>query len=578
MTMDNTKYELFSADLIITNGKVVTVDKNFSIAEAVAVKDGKIISVGSNGAINKLAGKETEVLDLKGKTMLPGINDAHAHIADWGGYRPPYNLDLKFPNVKSMSDILQLVSQRYKDVKRGEWIQGLGWDEGYLEEHKSDPNWLPSKEDLDRVAPDIPVALYGISHHRVLGNSKALELAGITKNTPDPVGGKIGRHSNGELNGLLMEWASPLIGDLIPPLTKEQKTKALLGAMAELNSLGITSYTDPGINRDLWALYNDIYNDYFDKGQWTCRVNLLLGLKGAAFTGPPSTSSPEEIETALNYVGCRHNFGNEWLRVAGAKFGGDGISTSKTAWMYEEYVGGGVGGLSTKGDTPEEKEKNLREMIKILHKNRFQVGIHSCGARTVDVCYDQFMKCIQEDPWDARHYCVHCDFATRDALKRIGDFCRHSLYKMGINVQSSIRWAVADMMIGIVGYDRAAYEWPLRTMLDAGINVTDSSDAGTAFYPNFVEGIYGAVTREAKATGKVIGQEQAITVKEAIINYTINGAWQDHQENIKGSIEVGKLADFCVLDGDILTIEPHNIKKLRNLLTIVGGRVVYNAT
>jgi predicted amidohydrolase YtcJ len=566
----NINHEQSSADLIIINGKVVSVDKNFTIAEAVAVKENKIIAVGTNDNIKKLADKYTEVLDLKGKTMLPGINDAHNHMVDWSTSRPPLCLDASFPNVKSIADIVKMVSQKYREIKPGEWIQGLGWSELHLEECQTDSKRLPTKEDLDRAAPDIPVALYSNTHHVLWVNSKALELAGITKNTPDPEGGSIGRNiETGEPNGMLYETALPLVNALIPSLIKEQASTGILAGMAELNSLGITSFTDAAVNRDIWALYNDVYNDYFDKGKWTCRVNLLLTFIGSGSMGPAISTCPEEIEKALNYIGCKHNFGNEWLRIAGAKLSADGVSP----WMYEEYEGSGAGGLSVKGDTSEEQEKNLRNMIKILHKNRFQVGIHSCGERSIDVCFDQFMKCLKEDPWDARHINIHGDFARLETIKKVGEFCKHNVNKVGMNVQSIFFWNLYDSSISMVGLKRAAYLLPLRAIFDAGINVTNSSDFT---YPNFLHGIQAAVLRESKVG--VIGKEQAISVPEAIMSYTINGAWQDHQEAIKGSIEVGKLADFCVLDGDILNVDLHHIKDLRNVITIVGGRIVYNAS
>ncbi|MBN1643424.1 MAG: amidohydrolase, partial [Dehalococcoidales bacterium] len=566
-----------NASLVILNGKVITVNKTFSIAEAVAVRNDKIVAVGLNQDIKMWAGRDTETIDLKGKTMLPGINDTHAHMTDWSSSRPPLALDVHFPNVNSIADIIKMVNLKYKETKKGEWIQGAGWDEGYLEECRADPKRLPKKEDLDTAAPDVPVAIYEYSHHRMWVNSKALELAGITKDTPDPVGSRIGRNPDtGEPDGLLYEKAPLLVSALIPPMTKEQVKNGLLSGMSELNSLGITSFTDGAVNRDLWAFYNDVFNDSFDNGKWTCRVNLLLTLTGSGSSNTPMIGSPEDIEEALNYIGCRHNFGSEWLRIAGAKIGADGISPLKTGWMYKEYEGGGLGGLVVKGHNVEEQEQNLREMISLLHKNRFQVGIHSCGERSIEVCYDQFIKCLKEDPWDARHYCIHCDFAMPETIKKVGEFCRQNVNKLGMNVQSSIRWTIANLMVNVVGPKRAAYVWPLRAMLDAGIRVTDSSDAPVT-YPNFLHGIHAAVLRESKATGDVIGAEQSITVREAVMNYTINSAWQDHQESIKGSIEVGKLADFCVLDRDILNIEPHSIKDLRNVMTIVGGRVVYAA-
>jgi predicted amidohydrolase YtcJ len=578
MKLKNLDYWQSSADLIATNGKVVTVDNNFSIAQAVAVKEGKIIAVGSDRDIKKLSGSSTQVIDLKGKTILPGINDAHAHIADWSACRPPLAIDISYPIVKSIADIVEKVSQKYQETKKGEWIKGFDWDAGYLKECQADSRRVPVKADLDYVAPDVPVILTEYSGHRIWVNSKALEMAGINQNTLDPIGGKIGRNAgSAEPDGLLYDKATNLVNNLIPAMTKEQAIFGLMSGIAELNSLGITSFTDGGSNHDLWALYNDVYNDSFNKGKWTCRVNLLLTLTGAGNFGPSLTSAPEEISQALNYIGCRHNFGNEWLRIAGAKIVADGIPPLKTAWMYEQYLGGGTGVSVVKGANEDEQEKNLREMIRILHKNRFQIGVHSCGERSVAVCYDQFMKCIKEDPWDARHYNIHSDFARLETIKKIGEFNKLSTYQVGMNVQSAIKWTIADFMIDIVGSRRTDYMWPLRTMLDAGIHVTDSSDAHVT-YPNFLRGIQSAVLRESKATGKVVGKEQSITVREAIINYTINGAWQDHQEKIKGSIEVGKLADFCVLDGDILTIEPHHITDIKNVMTVVGGKVVYNIT
>jgi predicted amidohydrolase YtcJ len=278
----------------------------------------------------------------------------------------------------------------------------------------------------------------------------------------------------------------------------------------------------------------------------------------------------------LKYCGVRSGFGNEWLRIAGYKVFGDGIPPLKTAWMYEPYIGGGVGGLVVKGNNDKEREAELRAIIRLLHKNRYQVAIHGPGERTVDICYDEYMKCMEADPWDARHYNIHTDFAKPETLKKIGEFNRRTGTELSINVQSSVKWTIADYMPKIVGAARAAYMWPLRTMLDAGIRVTESSDAPVT-NPNFLNGIEAAVLRESKATRTPIGPEQAITVKEAIVNATINGAWQNHQENLKGSIETGKLADFCILDKDILTIEPHEISKARVLATVVGGEIVYNA-
>jgi predicted amidohydrolase YtcJ len=562
--------ELLFPDLVITNGKIITVDPGFSIAQAVAVKDGKIVAVGTNEEIKTITGKETKVINLQGSTMLPGINDTHCHISDWALTRPPFMLDIRFPTVKSIADIVKMVAEKVNKVKPGGWILGEGWDEGYLEECLADRNCLPSKEMLDKVSPDNPVVLTEYSGHRIWVNSRALASAKITRDTSDPVGGRIGRSpESGELTGLLYEKAAMPVRENIPPWTSKQRKEALVQAMAELSSLGVTSFTDAGVDREKWACYCDVYNEFFDDRKWTCRVNMLLMLGGFG------KSVLGTIKEALTYVGARYNFGNDWLKVGGAKLIGDGIPPLKTAFMFEPYLDGTYGLLVTEGNTVEEQEKSLRDMIKVIHENRLQVGIHSCGERTIAIITDQYMKCIEEDPWDARHYVIHSDFTLPETIKKMAEFGRRTGYELGLNVQSPIKWTISEFMETVVGAKRAGYHWPLRTMLDAGIRVANSSDA-PVIYPDWRPGIQGAVLRESKATGKPSGPEQCITVPEAIRTYTINGAWLDHKENIKGSIEAGKLADFCVIDEDILTLDPHKIKDLRILMTIVGGNIVYD--
>jgi predicted amidohydrolase YtcJ len=561
--------ELFLPDLVITNGKIVTVDPNFSIAQAVAVKNGKIVGVGTNDEIKTITGKKTRIIDLKGNTMLPGINDTHCHISDWALTRPPWKLDIRFPVVKSIADILKMVAEKASQASPGEWIQGEGWDQGYLDECLADPNRLPSKKDLDRVAPANPVILVEYSGHRIWVNSQALELAKIFKDTPDPVGGRIERYTSGEPNGLLYEKAATPVRDVVPPWTEEQRIEAIPRAMAELNSLGITSFTDAGVERGKWTSYNDTFNKHFKDGRWTCRVNMLLILGGMG------TCNLTTIKEAFKYIGCRYNFGNEWLKAGGVKLIGDGIPPLKTAFMFKPYLDGTYGLLVTEGNTLEEQEKSLREMIKLVHQNRLQIGIHSCGERTIDIISDQYMKCIEQDPWDARHYIIHSDFTLPETIKKMGEFGKRTGYELSLNVQSPIKWTISDFMETVVDPQRAAYHWPLRTMLDNGIRVANSSDA-PVIYPDWRPGIQAAVLRESKATGKVSGPEQRITVTEAIKTYTINGAWLDHMEDIKGSIEAGKLADFCIIDEDILTIDPHKIKDIRILMTIAGGNVVYD--
>jgi predicted amidohydrolase YtcJ len=561
------------ADLVIINGKVITVDKEFSIAQAVAVRDGKIVAVGTNDEVKTLADKDTEVIDLKGKTMLPGINEAHMHPGSFGVTRPPVSLDVGYPTVKSISGIAKAVDEKVKTVKPGEWIRGKGWDPGYLDECLKDPTRLPTRWDLDPVSPDNPVYLNGFTGTYGLANSKTLEMAGITKDTPVPSGGEIVKDPNtGEPTGVLRGTVQGLVIKLFPAWTREAKREALISAMKEFNRFGVTSVTDGfvgpagidyegGINDpEIISVYNDLYNE----GKLTVRFNLMLRF------GKEGVDSLEALQEGLPFIGIHSGFGNEWLKIAALKLFADGTPPAKTACMHEDYVGGGNAGLSVGGETDEERYNELVNMIVYGHEHGFQVGIHVCGDRAIDACVDGFIKAMQEQPWDARHYIIHGDFVTPECIKRMAK------YNIGVAAQSPIKWTISDLMDTIVGEKRSAWQWPLKALLDGGIHVSNSSDA-PVIPPDWRLGVQSSILRESKATGKVSGPEQCISLEDAIRAYTINGAWQDHQENIKGSIEAGKLADFCVLDEDILTVDAHQIKDITILMTITGGKIVYDA-
>jgi hypothetical protein len=559
------------ADLVIINGKVITVDRNFSIAQAVAVKGDRIIAVGTNRQIKSLAGKHSKILDLKGKTVLPGINDSHMHGALYGGTRPPLAVDVSYPTVKSIRDIIKAVGEKVKTAKPGEWIRGVGWDVGYLEECLKDPSRYPSRWDLDPVSPNNPVYLADFSTHELWVNSKALELAGITKDTPLPSVGEIVKDpSTGEPTGMLRELpAQGLLMRVVPPWTRERKRQAILSMMKELNSLGITSITEaalgPGGTRYQGGLLDaeciSVYNDLYNEGKLTLRVNILY------LFGEYGACSFKDLQQIIPDIGIHTGFGNEWLRIAGVKIFADGIPMPRTAWMHEEYPEGGYGSLVLPGKTDDERCNELINMIIYAHKHGFQVGVHAVGGRAIEACIDGFVRAEREEPRGLRHYVIHGDFITEEDIRRAAE------YSIGVCAQPGIKWTVSDFMYKLVGEERSARQWPLKSLIDAGVHVTGSSDAPVT-YPNWKQGVQSAVLRESKATSKVSGPEQRIGVGEAIRMFTIEGAWQDHMENIKGSIEVGKLADLCVLDEDILTIEPHNIKDIHTLMTIVGGKIV----
>jgi predicted amidohydrolase YtcJ len=274
------------ADLVITNGKVITVDSDFSIKQAVAVKDGKILAVGNNDDVNAFIAPCTKILDIKGKTVLPGINDSHCHPGSFGAYRPPMALDVGQSEAGSIRKIAALIAHRAETLPPGAWIIGRGWDLGNLADNRADPDRWPTRDDLDPVSPHHPVALVDFSGHNLWANSLALTEAGITDHGPEVEGGEIKRHpETGRPTGMLVEWgARGLVDKVIPLFSRAEKKQAFQAAITEFNSQGVTSLTDAAlgpagetISRGMWSSEClNIYNEMSLAGELDMRVNILL--------------------------------------------------------------------------------------------------------------------------------------------------------------------------------------------------------------------------------------------------------------------------------------------------------------
>jgi predicted amidohydrolase YtcJ len=562
------------ANLAIINAKVITVDNDFGIKQAVAVEGGKIVAVGENDEIKKFIGSNTKVLDLKGKPIMPGINEAHMHGPFFGATRPPLSIDLTYPAVKSIPELVEALRREVENAKPGEWIRGFGWDQGSLEECKDDPTRLPRRSDIDPVSPDNPVIFTDFSGHTLLVNGKVLEMAKITKDTPAPESGEMEKDpTTGEPTGIFKEpGAQAMVSTVVPLLTREEKKQALLTALSHLNANGVTSFTDaaigPGgenfVSGVMSGQFVDIYNELLEEGNLTARVNVLL------LMGDYGALTIEDLRENIETFKVPTDVDKEWLNFPGVKIFADGIPLTMTSWMNEDYVAGGHGTSVIPGKTDQEQRDNLIEMITYVHSKGYQIGIHVTGDRAIDAAVDGFVKACKEKPGgDPRHYVIHGDFISPEKAKALAK------YNCGIAMQPFISVMISDFEPAVVGEERAAYEWPTRTVLDAGVNLTSSSDAPVT-YPNWRMGVQAAVLREGLISGKVSGPEECITVEEAIRTYTINGAWQDHMEDVKGSIEVGKLADFCIIGDDILTVDPHKIGGIPVLMTIVGGKIVFD--
>jgi len=539
--------DLLKADLVLINGKVVAVDAENSVREAVAVKGGRIVAVGSTAEVKGLIGKSTEVLDLAGKTVLPGIIDSHTHPGH--GATRLLEIDCRAPHIKGIKDLQAVVSERAKRIGPGKWVRGANYNDSKLAERRQITRW-----ELDDAAPENPVILVSDTGHQCVVNSLALKLAGVTRGTADPPGGKIDRRVDGEATGLFYETASHLVTDKIPPYSLEETKEGLRRLFDQYCEWGITSTHDASGQ----ALGIRAYQRLLEEGYRKVRVSLMVSLH----TGRPGADDALESMTAL---GVESGFGDEWLRVMSLKIMGDGSGAGGTAAVYEPQHRGpkGLGLMTT---SKEEMEK----IVMKAHEAGIRCSIHSIGDRGIDIALDCIEKAQKAKPVQGmRHRLEHNSCCTPKQLRRIK--------KLGVSPSSSIgyMYGIGDQYAENFGPGRARWLHPHKTMKKMGIIAGGNNDCPVTFYSPFVQ-IYAAVTRKS-SSGQVIGPEEAIGVMDAIRLYTWNGAYLAKEEHLKGSIEPGKLADMIVIDRDILSIPKEEIKDVKVLTTIVDGRITYHS-
>ncbi|MEV5104554.1 amidohydrolase [Streptomyces massasporeus] len=556
--------------LVLTGGQVLTVDAGFTVAEGVAVRGRDILAVGSDAQMRALAGPGTRIVELGGRTVLPGINDSHLHGAAYGMTKPPFALDVGHPAVRSLADIAAVVGREAAGAPAGEWIIGLGWDAGYLAECLADPGRFPHRRDLDAVAPDHPVCLTDFSSHMVWVNSEALRRCGIDASTPAPPGGVIDHDPDGRPTGILRESAGRLVQAELPAPTPAQRRRAIQGVIRELHSRGITSYTEPGLgpggagslfgglSTDNWTAYADLAAS----GELRARVSVLL-------LPAPMGGSADDVRKGLAELRRPESADPRLLRAIGVKIFADGVPPNRTAWMNEPYPDGGHGALCVHGDTPGLQVHELREMIRLGHEAGFQLGVHVTGDRAIDIVVDAFLAANTAAPRpDARHYVIHGDFISPGSLAKL------AAHGYGVNMNPAIKWTISDLMDEVVGPERSAYQWPVRSALDAGVRVCASSDAPIT-EPDWRQGVAAMMLRESKASGRPSGPEQCVPLADALRAYTSTAAWQDFADDFKGTLAPGRAADLCVLDRPLTDLDPHEITQVQVDLTIFDGQVVF---
>ncbi|MFV0309583.1 MAG: amidohydrolase [Desertimonas sp.] len=559
-----------TASIVFVNGTVITMDGDDTIAEAVAVEGTDIVAVGSRALIDELTGPGTRVVDLAGGTVIPGINDSHIHAIGLGVMMPPLSVDVGYPAVSSIADVVAAVREQARRTPAGDWIVGGGWDYGFLAECVADPSRAPLLADLDAATTDHPVVLNDFSLHATWVNTAALRAAGY-----DPDGDYRDDYTvlsgdDGRPTGVLHEGAAGRMRARIPAMTDEFRRAGVLAAARELTALGVTSITDPAIGPvdpvgAMAASGIEVYRRLVAERAIPLRVCVLRLPAGLS-------PSPDEFERNLAAWPDEPTPDRRRFAVVGTKIFADGIPPNLSAWMYEDYTEGrGCGALVVEGDTDDERVAGLNRMIELAHRAGHQIGVHTTGDRSADAVVDAFVAAVTKYPRpDPRHYVIHADFLTPHAIAACAE------HGFGANMNPAIKWTIADFVGELLGPQRAAYEWPYRSAIDGGVAVTSASDAPVTF-PNWRQGLSTMLLRESKATGTVSGPDERIGLLDALRTYTAAGAWQDRAEDWKGSIEAGKVADLCVIGADLVSMDPADMPEMPIVMTVFDGEVVHEA-
>lgn len=535
-------------DTIWLNGTIVTMEGD-QTAQAVAVLDDNIVAVGTDAEVGPLAGPQTRVVDLQGRTMTPGFYAAHDHFPGSGRVAVT-QVDLNSPPIgaiENMDELVAALGDRARDLPEGQWISGRGYDDTLLAEQRH-----PTRTDLDRASTTHPIYISHTSGHLGVANSLALELAGITRNTPNPEGGVVRKDPDtGEPDGVFEE-SGGMVSRLVPPPTPDQTMESYRVAVQDYVEDGVTTAVIAGGGRGTLAGLQRAR----DAGILTFRIITMM-----------SRGSPGQ-PTAAETGGIISGFGDTYLKVGAIKIIQDGSNQGYTGYFTEPYHTPFKGDPDYRG-YPRRSRDDLVTMVKELHEAGYQIAIHANGDAAIDDVLYAFREAQREFPRrDARHRIEHCQMVRRDQLDAIAELNLSPSFFVG----HVYYWGDRHRDI-FMGPDRAAGISALRSSIDRGIRFTVHDD--TPVTPvNPLQLVWVGVNRLTKSN-QVLGPDERITPLEALRTVTIDAAWQNFEEDIKGSIAPGKLADFVVLSDNPLTVNPTEIRDITVLETIVGGKTVY---
>ena len=521
------------ADLALTSGKVLTMDQSQPYAEAIAIKDDRIVQVGINKEIEPWIGKNTQVISLKGKTVVPGFIDTHIHVVDFGRFLRWIDLS-KVGSIKEMQESL---SRHVKKAPKGKWLLGRGWDQTRFAEKR-----LPTRFDLDSVSPDNPVIFYQESGQVCVVNSKALGLAGVTQLTTVPPGCAIDKNGKtGEPTGVLRDNATNLVWNIVPEPSEEE--------LVEAAGLACQKIVEAGVSSVHWMVLSSVEIQVIQR---LCRENKLplrvyVVIPVSLLDVASGLCSPLRLEDNM-------------VRLGGVEIVADGYLAARTAALFQPYSDD----PAVSGRLLCTQEEMNAAAAKIL-KAGLQLAIHAVGDKAVGAALTTIERVSREVPRkDVRHRIEQAAVLNEELIERM------KTQKVIVSVQPCVVasefsvWSATENL----GAERARWLYPLKTLLEKGIRVVSGSDCPMEPLSPLL-GVQTAVTRE-------IFPEERVTVDEALRMYTVDAAYSSNEENIKGSVETGKLADLVVLSRDPFSVSPSEIASISVELTIVGGEVVYS--
>ena len=535
------------ADLILRNGAVYTVDAQRSWAAAVAIAGGRIVYVGDDAGAEKFRGDATAVLELGGKMVLPGFHDSHVHPVSSGIELGQCDLN----GLTSLQEIFEKIRTYAGENPHKSWIVGAGWDLPIF------PNANPTKEMLDQIVGDRPAFLTAADGHSAWANSRALEFAGITKDTPDPAEGRIERVAEtGEPSGTLRERAMDLVSAHVPELTAEDYLNGGRAGVQKANRFGITSLQEANAQGRILEAYAELER----RGELTARV------LAAQHVDPK-----KDVAQIAELVQLREKFHGKNLHATAAKIFADGVIESRTAAMLEPYLDrpGDCGIANLEAD-------QFEHLATALDSAGFQIHIHAIGDRAVRMALDALAAAQRANgPREARHHIAHLELIDPQDIPRFK--------ALGVVANFQPLWAYADLYITeltepALGPERSRWLYPIASVAKTGAIIAAGSDWSVSSM-NPLDAMQVAVTRRAldDTTGPAWHAEELVDLPAIIAAYTINGAYVNHQEKETGSIEVGKAADVIVLDRNLFRIPVHEIHRAKVLLTLLEGKEVYRA-